>query len=122
MNLSTPRQRRALGLGLAAWAALIVWQVLWHGVLQPSAVVSPLWVTVLCTLPLVLPVLALGQPRRALLLVSMLALAYFSHGVAEAWSAPAERVPALVEAGLCVVLIGALGAGVQGRRRHARET
>ncbi len=117
MTAPALRQDKALRTGLAAWVALAVWQVVWHGLWQPATQVSPLWVTVACTLPLLLPLLAIRRPRRTLLLAGMLALFYFSYGIAEAWSVSGERIPALVEVLLCVVLIGALGAGVQ-RRRH----
>jgi uncharacterized membrane protein len=67
--------------------------------------------------PLLLPLLALRNVRRALLWVGILALFYFCHGVAEAWSAPAERIPALLEIALTLLLIGTLGAGVRRPRR-----
>ncbi|NII11579.1 DUF2069 domain-containing protein [Oleiagrimonas sp. C23AA] len=113
---ATPRQRRALTLGLIAWAALAVLQPLWHGWLAPpdKAVFG---IVVLATVPLLLPALALRQPRRALLIAGMLALFYFCHGIADAWSAPQVRALALTEVLLCLGLIFALGAGVQRRSR-----
>lgn len=104
-------------IGLAAWAALGILQLVWHGwLLKPQSVPMAL-VLAIAVVPLLLPLAALRNPRRALLWVGILALFYFCHGVAEAWSSPAERVPAAVEIALTLLLIGALGAGVR-RPRH----
>ena len=66
-----------------------------------------------------LPLFALRRDvRRALLWVGILALFYFCHGIAEGWSSSSERWLALVEIVLTLLLIGALGAGVQ--RKPAR--
>lgn len=55
-------------------------------------------------LPLAIPLLYWRHPQKALLLAGMIGLFYFCHGVAEAWAAPRERVLALLEAALVVVL------------------
>jgi uncharacterized membrane protein len=73
-------------------------------------------VLAITVLPLLLPLTALRNVRRALLWVGVLSLFYFSHGIAEAWSSPAERWLGLVEIILTVLLIGALGAGVTRKR------
>jgi len=65
--------------------------------------------------PLLLPLFAIRNVRRALLWVGILSLFYFCHGVAEAWSAPGERVLAWAEIVLTVGLIAVLGAGVKRR-------
>lgn len=102
-------------LGLIAWAALFALQLIWHGWLFPAQSV-PAWLLLGFTaVPLLLPLLASRQPVRALLWVGILSLFYFSHGVAEAWSAPRERALALIEIALTLVLIAALGAGVRRR-------
>jgi uncharacterized membrane protein len=100
-------------LGLIAWCALGLLQLLWHGYLHPPLQMPVALVLVLTTGPLLLPLLALRNVRRALLWVGILALFYFCHGVAEAWSAPAERALALLEITLTLLLIGTLGAGVR---------
>ena len=108
-------------LGLLAWVALTVLQPVWHAWLFPPGP-SALWlVLALTTVPLLLPLLALRNVRRALLWVGILSLFYFSHGVAEAWSSPSERWLALLEVALTVLLIGLLGAGVR-RRPTPAET
>ena len=105
-------------IGLLAWALLVLLQLAWHGWLFPPQAMPPWLLLAVTVVPLLLPLLALGNVRRALLWVGMLSLFYFCHGVAEAWSAPGERVLAWVEIVLTVGLIAVLGAGV--RRRAAR--
>ncbi len=113
------RVRHARHTGFAAWALLALLQVAWHGWWHPPAQDAALAVAV-ALVPLLLPLLAIKRPVRALLWAGILALFYFCHGVSEAWTVPAERVPALLEAALCVVLIVALGAGVQKRASTAK--
>jgi hypothetical protein len=48
---------------------------------------------------------------------SVVQLSLRDDGVAEAWSAPAQRGLAVFEIGLTLLLIVALGAGVRTRRR-----
>jgi Predicted membrane protein len=104
-------------LGLVAWAALAILQLIWHGWLLPSQSMPMALVLAITLIPLLLPLAALRQPRRALLWIGILALFYFCHGVAEAWSAPAERALAVAEIALTLLLIGTLGAGVRRPRR-----
>ena len=102
-------------VGLIAWALLLLLQLLWHGWLFPPQQL-PRWLVLAFTMvPLLLPLLAIRDVRRALLWVGILSLFYFCHGVAEVWSAPGERALALVEIVLTVSLIGVLGAGVKRR-------
>lgn len=107
----------AYRIGRLAWFALIALQWVWHGWLIPPQTI-PTWLVLAITVaPLLLPLLALRNLRRALLWVGILSLFYFCHGVAELWSAPAERWLAIVEIALTFLLIGALGAGVK-RKPH----
>lgn len=116
MTVKLPLEQR---LGLGAWTALAVLQSVWHGWLFPPTSV-PMWLVLVVTVvPLVLPVMALRDARRALLWVGILSLFYFCHGVAEAWSSPGERWLALVEIALTLLLIGTLGAGV--RHKHTPD-
>lgn len=104
-------------IGLAAWTMLALLQLAWHGWLLPPQSMPVMLVLAITTIPLLLPLAALRRPRRALLWVGILALFYFCHGVAEAWSSPVERTLALVEIALTLLLIGTLGAGVRRPRR-----
>jgi hypothetical protein len=54
---------------------------------------------------LAIPLLYWRTPARALLLAGMICLFYFCHGVAEAYAAPAERVFAMIEIALAVIVI-----------------
>lgn len=103
-------------IGLAAWAALALLQVVWHGWLFPAQDMPSLLVLALTVIPLLLPLLTLRDVRRALLWVGILSLFYFCHGVSEAWSAPGQRWLAWLEIVLTLTLIGTLGAGVRRKR------
>lgn len=109
-------------VGLAAWALLVVLQPIWHAWLAPPQSMPMAVLLALTVIPLLLPLFAIGNVRRALLWVGILSLFYFCHGVSEAWSAPAERWLAIAEIALTLLLIGALGAGVKRRRPAAPPT
>jgi uncharacterized membrane protein len=96
------RQDQLPALSLLAQGLL---QILWHGLLHPSSALPTGLVVALALLPLcaLLPA-ALHSARRALLVGGIVSLLYFSHGVMEAWSNPAERGLALLE------ILFALGA------------
>jgi uncharacterized membrane protein len=117
MSALPPEQR----LGLLAWAALTALQLIWHAWLFPPQTV-PVWLVLAITvLPLLLPLLAIRDARRALLWLGILSLFYFCHGIAEGWSSSRERWLALAEIVLTLLLIGTLGAGVR-RRPDPEET
>lgn len=103
-------------VGLAAWAALLLLQLAWHGWLFPSQTMPMALVLALTVIPLLLPLFAIRDVRRALLWVGILSLFYFCHGISEAWSAPGERWMGWIEIVLTVTLIGTLGAGVKRKR------
>lgn len=102
--------------GLAAWAALLLVQVLWYSLYPPVSI--PTWVAFALTVPpLLLPLFSLPNVTRALLWVGTLALFYFCHGVSETWSSSADRWLGIIEIIVTLLLIGTLGVGV---RRHRR--
>lgn len=107
-----------LGLGLLAWALLVLLQPAWYLWLAPPAGGRGDLALMLTLPPLLLPLLALRTgARRALLWVGVMALFYFCHGVVAAWTYPATRTPALLEVLLCVVLIALLGWDARRRPR-----
>jgi uncharacterized membrane protein len=109
-----------LRIGMAAWVALILLECAWYAWLFPPQRV-PMWLALgFAVIPLLLPLLAIRRVHRALLWAGMLSLFYFCHGVAESWSSPQERLPALLEVAFALLLIGTLG--VQARRRSPRPT
>ncbi|MBE1158766.1 DUF2069 domain-containing protein [Dyella acidiphila] len=109
----------SLRVGIAAWAGLIILQCVWYAWLFPPQQLPMALVLAIAVIPLLLPLLAIRTPRRALLLAGMLSLFYFCHGIAESWSSVPERWPALLEVLLAVLLIGTLGAGVKRKPKPA---
>ena len=108
-------------IGLIAWALLIVLQLAWHGWVVPPQQIPMTVLLAITVVPLLLPLFAIRDVRRALLWVGILSLFYFCHGVSEAWSSAGERWLAVVEIVLTVLLIAVLGAGVK-RRTAAPPT
>jgi uncharacterized membrane protein len=113
-SIPLPKEQR---LGLLAWAALVVLQLIWHAWLFPSQLLPTWLVLAISVIPLLLPLLAIRDARRALLWVGILSLFYFCHGIAEGWSSSSERWLALIEIVLTLLLIGTLGAGVKRKQR-----
>lgn len=103
--------------------ALLALQVVWHGLLAPATVIAPWQVSLLYALPILPAVLLwLAGHRQAGFWGSVAALGYFSHGIMEAWAAPASRPQALLQTGLALVLIFAANwTGLQAKltRRKA---
>ncbi|MGY3039650.1 putative membrane protein [Rhodanobacter sp. TND4EL1] len=110
---SLPTEQR---IGLLAWAGLTLLQPVWHAWLFPPQVMPLGLLLAITVIPLLLPLLALRDPRRALLWVGILSLFYFCHGVSEAWSAAGQRWLAVAEIVLTLLLISTLGAGVKRKR------
>jgi uncharacterized membrane protein len=103
-------------IGFAAWGALALLQVVWHAWLLPPMRMPVAVAMLIALLPLAIPLLYWRAPARMLLLAGMICLFYFCHGVAEAWSAPGERVFAILELALAVVVI--LSCARRPKRRH----
>lgn len=100
--------------GILSLAAL-PW--VWHAWLAPPRV-APGWAMALVFMLPVLPalVLLLARHPRAGFWGAVAALFYFSHGVMEAWSAPAVRGLALAEAVIAAGLVLASSwDGLRGR-------
>lgn len=109
----------ALRAGLGAWASLVLLQFAWYLWWAPPQNGQPALALALTVPPLLLPLFALRTgARRALLWAGILALFYFCHGLVAAWVVPATRLPALTEALLCALLIGALGADARRNQRR----
>ena len=108
-------------VGLAAWAALTLLQLAWHGWLFPAQSMPAEVALAITVVPLLLPLFAIRDVRRALLWVGILSLFYFCHGISEAWSAPGERWLAWIEILLTLTLIGTLGLGVRRKRVASRN-
>ncbi|HEU4669589.1 MAG TPA: DUF2069 domain-containing protein [Dyella sp.] len=122
MNTAGEHTPTVYRVGAAAWAALTLLQLAWHGWLAPPTHLSTALVLAVTVVPLLLPLTALGNLRRALLWVGILSLFYFCHGISEAWSSSDTRALALLEIALTVLLIGSLGAGVRRRPKGPGTT
>jgi uncharacterized membrane protein len=109
-------------VGLVAWALLVVLQLAWHAWLVPPQSMPMALLLAITVVPLLLPLFALRDVRRALLWVGILSLFYFCHGVSEAWGSAGERWLAIAEIVLTVLLIAALGAGVKRRQPASPPT
>lgn len=109
---------RTIRLGLVA---LLVLQVTWHGLLPVPRSAMGWSAFAVAVVPLVLLLPGAWRARPASLFwVNLLCLLYFCHGVSEAWTEPAVRPWALLEAALCVGVVSAYGAFGLASRRAAR--
>lgn len=104
-------------IGFAAWVALALLQVVWHAWLLPPARMPVAVALPIALLPLAIPLVYWRTPARMLLVAGMICLFYFCHGVAEAWAAPGERVFAVIELALAVIVI--LSCARKPKRRDA---
>jgi uncharacterized membrane protein len=95
-------------VGFAAWIAQAFLQIAWHAWLLPPERMPVAVALAIALLPLALPLLYWRTPPRALIAAGMISLFYFCHGVAEAWTSPAERMLASLEIVLALALIGSL--------------
>ena len=83
---------------LAAYAATLFWQVIWHGLLPPPLGARNIWLTLLACLPLFIPLTGLIRGKyRSMIWAGLLLMLYFTIGIMEAWSNPPQRLPALVQ-------------------------
>jgi uncharacterized membrane protein len=80
------------------YLALLLLQITWHGLL-PRPWGSQNWIlAVVASLPLLLPLAGIAAGRmRSMTWGGFLAVLYFVIGVMEAWSNPAQRIPAIIQ-------------------------
>jgi uncharacterized membrane protein len=92
---------------VAAYLALLLLQITWHGLL-PVPTGAQNWVLALvASLPLLLPLAGIAAGRmRSMSWGSFLAVLYFVIGVMEAWSNPAQRIPAVIQVVLSLAYCG----------------
>lgn len=107
----------AVSLAKGLFWALLLLQPVWHAWLAPPERVAVWLVLGVFLLPLLpVAVLLLRGCPSALFWAGVVALLYFSHGVMEAWAAPAVRGLALAET--CIALALVLAVGFDGLRRR----
>lgn len=91
-------------LTLAGYALLILLLVLWYGVWSPSTLPTGL-VLFFLLLPLMFPLAGMIRGKTYThAWMSMLILFYFVHGVGEAWTTPEDRVYAIAEIILSMIV------------------
>lgn len=103
------RARLCHAATLGSWFGILLLLPLWYGWLAPPRLVPPAVAILALGIPLFAPLRGLLHGRRYTVAWSLfLALLYFAHGITEAWSSPAARVPALVEVSLslCWMIAG----------------
>ncbi|HET8943045.1 MAG TPA: DUF2069 domain-containing protein [Rudaea sp.] len=107
----TASKRNVLHAGLAALIALVVLQIVWHGLFLPAATRAQTGLTLIVAVVPLLPGLwtCRRNLRRGVLIGGIVCLFYFCHGVSTAYADPEARVPALIETALSLIVIGALG-------------
>jgi uncharacterized membrane protein len=110
----TPARRAAV----ACIAGLLFVQFAWHG---PGPAGDWLAAAVYALPLLWLSLLVAARRRGAFFWAGVLALPYLCHGVAEAWAAPADRLPAIAEAVLAAALALCVSWDGLRARRAARR-
>ena len=88
---------------LGTYFAMLGWQVVWHGLLPPPLGARNLWLAGIACVPLLIPLFGMLRTNyRSMIWAGLLLMLYFTIGIMEAWSNPAQRVPALVQVALAV--------------------
>ena len=109
-------KRKPLAVALLALAALFV---LWFA--RDEHVLTGL--LVFASPPLLLAIAAWRGWPRAGFVAGVFALLWFSHGVMLAWAEPAQRLFALAEAALALVVVhAACLPGIRARRTRNRQS
>jgi uncharacterized membrane protein len=93
----------------ASYLGLVILQPLWHALL-PRPMGTGNWLLALAAVfPLLLPLKGLLKGSlRSMTWAGYLVMLYLVIGITEAWSNPAQRIPALLQTFLVVIFIGSL--------------
>ena len=111
-----------LHAGIAALAALLALQILWHGWLFPPPPAQRWPTLALSVLPLVPGLwIAARNLRRGVLVGGIVSLFYFCHGISAAWGDPSMRALACVEIVLTLIVIAALGWDARHYKRPSKK-
>ena len=91
---------------LIAYLSMLVWQVIWHGLLPPPLGIQSAWLAIIAAVPLLIPLAGLLRNQyRSMIWAGLILMLYFAVGVMEAWGNPPQRVPALVQVTLPIVYL-----------------
>lgn len=98
LNRLNSTARLLYALTLVGYFGIMALLPVWYGWVAPPAVVPPAVAITLLGLPLFAPLRGLLHGRRYTVAWSLfLSLLYFTHGIVEAWSDSAARLPAILE-------------------------
>lgn len=88
-------------LTLVAYPGLLLWVIVWHGVIAPSEMVAVWLKPLVWALPLLLPLKGIieGKPYTHAW-ANFILMLYFIHSLATLWTHPEERVFAFIELAL----------------------
>ena len=102
-----------------AYLALIALQLIWHALLPVPHGNNSWLLAAAATAPLLLPIKGLlTGSLRSMTWAGYLAMLYLIIGIMEAWANPPQRIAALAQVFLVVVLIGAMLAFSRPTRRN----
>jgi uncharacterized membrane protein len=89
-----------------SYLALVLLQPVWHLILPPPYGARLVWLAVLATVPLLLPLKGVMQGSlRSMTWAGYLVMLYLLIGVTEAWSNPPQRGPALLQVLLVILYV-----------------
>lgn len=90
----------------AAYLAVLVWQIIWLGLLPQPSGPQNIWLAVAACVLLVLPLYGVLKARhRSMIFGGVVLILYFTAGVTEVWTTPAHRWPASVQILLVITYI-----------------
>ena len=88
---------------LAAYLAVLGWQLIWHSLLPPPMGSRNIGLAVFASLPLLIPLPGLVRSNyRSMIWAGLLLVLYMTIGIMEIWSNPPQRIPASVQVALAV--------------------
>jgi uncharacterized membrane protein len=83
---------------LTTYLGVLVWQVIWHGLLPPPWGTHNIWLAVLACLPLLIPLRGLIRlSYRSMIWAGLLLMLYFTIGIMEIWTNPPQRPAAWLQ-------------------------
>lgn len=93
----------------ATYLGLVILQPLWHALLPPPYGAGNWILASIATVPLLLPLKGLmANSLRSMTWAGYLVMLYLVVGIMEAWSNPAQRMPALTQTALVIVFVSSV--------------
>ena len=90
----------------ASYLGMLIWQLIWLGVLPQPAGPQNWWLALAACILLLLPLAGVLIARhRSMIFAGVILIVYFTAGVTELWTTPAHRWPASVQILLAIIYI-----------------